>query len=958
MTSRTHHRLPGQALVEYALIIALILIGLVVVIAAVGPAIGNIFSNTVVNILDAPEPRPSLMPEEFWNTVTAVWLFTPEGHIFATWTPAPATYTPSPEPTDIPTDTQIPPTDTDVPTPGPSPTPTEAVFPVPWQDDVEALNSKDFFIPDESADCGWAVTSEHFHSASNAWSDSPSLNYLDGSNCVLELRGVLDLTAAVAPVELTFWDRWHLSAYDRAYVEISTNNGATWINLTTEDNGSLHYNSVNLTFNYERVDLSTYASDGVNPGQQIRLRFRLDATSNLSVGDGWYIDDIHVEQSTTKEHSFPFHDPVEAGLGDCPDQDCWLPSGTWARSGEAVHGGTFAWSDSPGQNYINGSNATLTLNGSIEIPSDANNPMLTFWNRWDLRAIDHAYVELSTESNPNWTIVLDHFNNTNISWARAVVDLSGYKGEKVRIRFRLDALNYAAVGNGWWIDDISVDSVDIPVIDSLPWLDDIESGSPWWVPEGTWVISTEQSNSGSAAWSDSPGQNYVDGSNAALNLNAIVDLAAAGATHPELIFWDRYDLNAYDGAIVEISTDKGVSWTKVLEHNYEQNLSWSKNTIDLTAYADQQIMIRFRLDARVNAMVASGWWIDDVELREKPAEKLITLPWCENFEPGVSGSCDQELADYWEGGGTWEVGSEAPPAASTCHSGSNCWTDSPGANYLNGSNASLTLNAKIDLTSGVSNPVLFYWQAFHLRTYDYAYVEVSIDDGASWKEADTSHDTDRISYDSGTSFAWTRNQVSLASYIGQQVMLRFRLDARSGAQVGDGWWIDDIRLEDYTPKVYTLPFIDPAEPGYAPNWIAEGTWAWAPENPCDKAECTPSTGTYTDSPGADYKHGTNTSLILDGVIDLPSGSTPLMTFWRYRTVEQGDDFLAFDISSDGGYTWSPCYRYANIDSSWSSYTCNLTSYAGKQIGLRMRLEALISTAVDDGVWIDLIQIVD
>jgi Flp pilus assembly pilin Flp len=958
MISRKQNRLTGQALVEYALILALIVIGLVTVIAAVGPSIGNVFSNTVVNILDAPEPRASLMPEEFWNTVTAVWLYTPEGHSFATWTPAPATYTPSPAPTDVPLPTDEPPTDTPEPTPGPSLTPTEAVFPVPWEDDIEALNARDFFIPDEATDCGWAVTSEHFHSAANAWSDSPSLNYVDGSNCILELRGVLDLTAAVAPVELSFWDRWHLSAYDRAYVEISTNDGGSWINLTTEDNGSLHYNSYNLTFNQEIVDLSDYASDGTNPGQQIRLRFRLDATSNLSVGDGWYIDDIRVEQSITQDYPFPFNDPVEAGIGDCPEQDCWVPSGTWARSGEAVHTGSYAWSDSPGQNYVNGSNTTLTLNGEITIPSDAANPKLVFWNRWDLRAIDHAYVEISSESNPNWTIVHDHFNNTNLSWSRTVVDLAAYKGEAIRIRFRVDALSHSAVGNGWWIDDISIDSIDVPVIDSLPWLDDMEGTSVWWIPEGTWAISSGQSNSGSAAWSDSPGQNYVHGSNAILNLNAVVDLASAGAINPELVFWDRYDLNIYDTAYVEISTDNGSSWQPNAIHSNEQNLSWAKNVIDLTSYASNQILIRFRLDARNNAAVGDGWWIDDVELREKPAEKLVTLPWCEDFEPGQSGACDQDLAAYWEGGGTWDVSAEAPPASSTCHSGSNCWSDSPGANTQHGTNASLTLNAKIDLTSGPSNPVLFYWQAYHLRAYDYGYVEVSTDGGSTWKEADTSHSTDSISYSAGASFAWTRNQVSLSSYIGQQIMLRFRLDARDGASVGDGWWIDDIRVEDYTPHVYTLPFIDPAEPGYASNWIMEGTWAWSTENPCDKEGCEPSTGTYTDSPGENYKHNTNTSMILDGVIELPSGSNPRLTFWRYRDVEQGNDYLAFDISTDGGYSWSSCYRYANVDSSWSSYSCDLTGYAGKSIGLRIRLESLINSTTDQGVWIDRMELAD
>ena len=40
----------GQGLVEYALIISLVAIIVIVVLAILGPSIGNIFSNVVANI--------------------------------------------------------------------------------------------------------------------------------------------------------------------------------------------------------------------------------------------------------------------------------------------------------------------------------------------------------------------------------------------------------------------------------------------------------------------------------------------------------------------------------------------------------------------------------------------------------------------------------------------------------------------------------------------------------------------------------------------------------------------------------------------------------------------------------------------------------------------------------------------------------------------------------------------
>ncbi len=936
-------------MVEYVLIITLIALSLVAVLTVTGPAIGNVFSNTVVNILDAPEARHTLSGTQFWRTVTAVWTMTPQQHGYSTGTKAPDTLVPTDKPTDTPENTVPSPTNTATATPGPSQTPTDTMFEIPFEDNIEDTNARDHFEVGGN-NCSWAVTSEHFHSAANAWSDSPVISYQHGTDCVIMLRGAFDLTAASAPVHLTFWDRWHLKAYDRAQVEVQEYGSSGWTNVTTEDNGSLHYNNSNLAFIYETVDLSNWV------GRKIRIRFRLDATSNQSTGDGWYIDDIRVFEANLKEHAFPFHDDVDSG-GSCPQNDCWLPSGTWAISGEAVHGGNFAWSDSPGANYMDGSNTSLTLDGLIEIPSSAQNPTLRFWDRWHLRALDHAYVEISTEAAPTWVVKLDHFNDANLSWARESIDLSEYKGKKIRIRFRLDAMVNRTVGNGWWIDDIEISDTNLPVINSLPWIDKMESSGVWWIPEGTWALSSEAYNSSDTAWSDSPGANYINGSNSVLTLNAIVDLNAAGISNPELIFWDRYDLNNDDYAHVEISTDNGSSWTSVRSHHNETNLSWARTRVDLSAYANTQIRIRFRLDARAHAPVGDGWWIDDVELRAHN-EQTITAPWCEDFEPGTTSWCNdtRNTNTWWLADGTWTLGNEAPPAASSCHSGNNCWSDSPGANYVHGSNASLTLNASIDIPSSMSKPILYYWQAYDLRGGDKGYVEVSTDEGATWKQADAAHSTDVMQ---NANVAWTRNQVSLRAYIGQKIMLRFRLDARENSRINDGWWIDDISIIDYNPRIYTLPFLDEAEPGYWPNWIAEGSWNVSNENPCNMPDCTPSNYSYTDSPDGDYIHNTNTSIILDGEIRLTGSTHPLMTFWRMRKLEARRDYMVVEITRDGGFTWRSCYNYSNSDNRWGSYYCDLSRYVSSgTIGLRFRLQALSSPTVRDGIWVDRIEIAD
>ncbi len=957
----------GQALVEYALILALVVIALIAILTVTGPTIASIFSNTVVALLDAPEPRAKLDDTDFWNTVTAVWTRTPDPQSFATFTEAPENTVDPNEPTDEPMPTDEPPTETTEPTDGPSLTPTEDTFPVPWADDIEAENSRDFFISDDSDDCSWAVTGEHFRSPASAWSDSPSGAYVHGSNCVLELRGTFDLDTDLETgdrVVLSFWDRWHLSATDRAYVEVSNDDGTTWVNVAALDNGALHYYSSNLVFNYEEVDLSDYVAQGA----PLRMRFRLDALSDPSTGDGWYIDDIRIEKADLEAFTYPFYDDVDGG-GSCAGKECWMPSGDWAATTEEKHAGSFSYTDSPGSNYAHGGNTSLTLNGYIDIPSDAVDPTLSFWDRWHLRAYDTALVEISTQSDPDsWQALMNHFNSTNLSWARQSIPIPDeYKGKKVRIRFRLDARNHTAVGNGWWIDDIAVDQVTLPEIINLPWWDDMDGNTLMWLPEGGWTVSSEHTRSNQGAWSDSPASSYEHGSNAVLNLNALVNLTSA--TAPELVFWDRYDLGAYDKAIVEIRREDEDAWTNVYEHNHDTNTSWSRNVVDLTSYVGSRIMIRWRLDARNHTQVADGWWIDDVELREHE-DHTITLQngmWCEDFEPGTSQWCSDnryQTRDWWITNGSWTLGPEAPPAHTACHSGFDCWSDSPHSNYLHGSNANLMLDAEIDI-SGTSDPILYFWQASHIRGGDHGYVEVSTDGGNSWSMADPWHSTDDVQ---GMNVAWTRNQVSLKNFIAAgNIKIRFRLDARDNAQTGDGWWIDDIAIIDrdhpsqqlYTHIVADMPFIDPAEPGYWANWIPEGHWDLTTEELCDRSECEPTSYSYTDSPGTNYIHNTSTSIIYNGYINLNGLDDPrLIIYWKYRT-ENNRDYVYVQISRDDGYSWRDCISKDN-NGGWWEYSCTFwgNEKSADRLMLRIKMEALSGAYTREGLWVDRIQIAE
>ena len=138
--------------------------------------------------------------------------------------------------------------------------------------------------------------------------------------------------------------------------------------------------------------------------------------------------------------------------------------------------------------------------------------------------------------------------------------------------------------------------------------------------------------------------------------------------------------------------------------------------------------------------------------------------------------------DAENGTGNWTADSPWGTTTSTYHSGSTSFTDSPSGNYSNSTNASLTLTNSITLSS-TGSPTLTFWHKYSTESgYDYGYVEISTNGGTTW--------THLASYN-GTLSTWTQVSISLSSYAGQSIKIRFRLQTDGGV-VDDGWYIDDI----------------------------------------------------------------------------------------------------------------------------------------------------------------------
>ncbi len=157
---------------------------------------------------------------------------------------------------------------------------------------------------------------------------------------------------------------------------------------------------------------------------------------------------------------------------------------------------------------------------------------------------------------------------------------------------------------------------------------------------------------------------------------------------------------------------------------------------------------------------------------------------------------------------------DAPP-----RSGRRYWSTVPA------DRSDLSLTGRFDL-SGLSQATLRFWTWYDIEAgFDYGYVAVSADDGASWTlletEASTRANPQGNSYGpaytgvsgGGESPIWIAQTADLSAFAGRPVWLRFEAVSDDRLQ-GQGWALDDIAIPE-------LNFLDDGESD-AGVWQAAG----------------------------------------------------------------------------------------------------------------------------------------
>ena len=157
------------------------------------------------------------------------------------------------------------------------------------------------------------------------------------------------------------------------------------------------------------------------------------------------------------------------------------------------------------------------------------------------------------------------------------------------------------------------------------------------------------------------------------------------------------------------------------------------------------------------------------------------------------------------GSGNWQAQTPWSLTEKTAHSTIMSWTDSPNDNYANYTDTSL-VSQTVDLTN-LKSASLILWHKYNLESnYDYAYVEISKDNGGSWTQ---------IKSFTGQSLNWNKVSLNLNTYTGKTVKIRFRLKTDYSV-VADGWYLDDVTiLGSATASGWLTPNINSAT--VAPN---------------------------------------------------------------------------------------------------------------------------------------------
>ena len=491
--------------------------------------------------------------------------------------------------------------------------------------------SVDHWAPDSV----WQLTSSDYHSPGRSWFAGDGASY--GS---LYLNLSLDLTAIPNP-RLSFWERrsgyW---SYDHAYVELSTDGGATWDVLRDA--------TTSTDWRQTTLDLSAYAA-----APTATLRFRI---SGYVYYGGWHIDDIHLgsmqngllvaNQSpgsptgyltapftvTNQARQFVFHsipspqvigEPFTVTISTVDDFGFLAPG----YSGTANLSAPVSITPSVVGPFVEG-----VWSGPITLTAGYKDAVITATDTTTptIAGASQAFNVLDSNLNVlevSPQTISNHLTTTIYVTGTPIIPLPA-------VRIGREIITDVSM-----VDD---DTVMVTVPPGLPprtygalLYDNAEGDKPaLWQADPPWTHTVGTAHSPTHSWEAS----FTEAISASLTLSETLDLTTL--TNPKLDFWHQLDLKEKenDVALVEVSSGSS-AWQTLTSFTAKQE-SWGHYQLDLRPFASHSdVRVRFRIYNESAGGDGVSWNLDDIAVTNaaggvgltNPGEWAITDLWKGDF---------------------------------------------------------------------------------------------------------------------------------------------------------------------------------------------------------------------------------------------------------------------------------------------------------------------------------------
>jgi len=140
----------------------------------------------------------------------------------------------------------------------------------------------------------WTLDTNDYHSPNHCVTESPNGPYLHYEDAAITLAHSIDISNTNSP-KLTFFHKIDVAAtyvigysfIDIGFIEVSIDGGTNWSILKKYQEMTIS------TWKHEQIDLSDYKVS------QFKIRFRLKDCNDGAMADGWCLDDIRIEGTTT-----------------------------------------------------------------------------------------------------------------------------------------------------------------------------------------------------------------------------------------------------------------------------------------------------------------------------------------------------------------------------------------------------------------------------------------------------------------------------------------------------------------------------------------------------------------------------------------------------------------------------------------------------------------------------------